>query len=234
MFVRAIRSTLGVLVAVCFLNASLTFGMDDKLPARLDGVDIEEKLGDVIPLDVQFMNEEGGMTSFGELLKDGNPIILTLNYSDCPGLCVAQLNGLSRGVNEVASLGLGKDFKMVSISINPRESRERAASTKAKYSESLADHHKGEAWSFLVGSEANIQKITRAVGFNYTFDAKHNRYNHAAAAIFVSPKGRDYSLPLRSWFYTRDAQDGTGGSRRREDRVFHGFVRSQVLSLRRA
>jgi len=164
--------------------------MDDKLPARLDGVSIDEKLGEDIPMDVQFMNEQGGMTSIGELLKDGNPIILTLNYSDCPGLCIAQLNGLSRGINEVGSLSLGKDFKMVSISINPRESHERASATKAKYSDSLADHHKAVAWNFLVGSESNIRKITKAVGFNYTFDAKHDRYNHAAAAIFISPKGR--------------------------------------------
>ena len=185
------KTTKGALGAfVCILVCSFAFGMDDKLPARLDGVSIDEKLGEDVPLDVQFMDDEGGVTSLGELLKDGNPIILTLNYSDCPGLCVAQLNGLSRGINEVSSLGVGKDFKMVSISINPRESRERASSTKAKYCESLADNHSSKGWSFLIGSEVNIQKITKAVGFNYTFDAKHDRYNHAAAAIFISPKGR--------------------------------------------
>jgi len=185
------KPTEGVLVAFfCFLSCSFVFGTDDEVPARLDGVSIDEKLGDTIPLDVQFMDDKGGMTSIGELLEDGNPIILTLNYSDCPGLCVAQLNGLSKGINGVSSLGLGKDFKMVSLSINPRESRDRAAATKAKYAEDLADHHKAGGWHFLVGSEVNVQKITKAVGFNYTFDAKHNRYNHAAAAIFVSPKGR--------------------------------------------
>ena len=160
------------------------------MPERLDGVFIEEKLGDEIPLDVQFMDERGGMVSFSDLLKEGSPIVLTLNYSDCPGLCVAQLNGLSKGISEVGSLSLGKDFKMVSLSINPREGRDRAASTKKKYSEALANHHKAEGWSFLVGAEPNIQRITKSVGFNYTYDAKHNRYNHAATAIFISPKGR--------------------------------------------
>ena len=175
---------------ICLFGVSFAFAEEDKLPERLDGVSIEEKLGENVPLDVQFMNERGGLTTLGDLLKDGKPIILTLNYSDCPGLCVAQLNGLAKGINEVGSLSLGKDFKMVSLSINPREGRERAAATKEKYAESLANNHDAKGWSFLVGTESDIQRITKSVGFNYTFDAKHNRYNHAAAAIFISPTGR--------------------------------------------
>ena len=175
---------------ICLSGLSFAFAADTKLPERLEGVSIEEKLGEEIPLDVDFMDERGGLTTFGELLKDGDPIILTLNYSDCPGLCVAQLNGLVKGINEVGSFALGKDFKMVSLSINPREGRDRATATKKKYAESLASHHKAAGWSFLVGAEPNIQRITNATGFNYTFDAKHDRYNHAAAAIFISPKGR--------------------------------------------
>ena len=175
---------------ICLSGLSFAFAADTKLPERLEGVSIEEKLGEEIPLDVDFMDERGGLTTFGELLKEGDPIILTLNYSDCPGLCVAQLNGLVKGINEVGSFALGKDFKMVSLSINPREGRDRATATKKKYAESLASHHKAAGWSFLVGAEPNIQRITNATGFNYTFDAKHDRYNHAAAAIFISPKGR--------------------------------------------
>ncbi len=185
---KAVRFIL--VVGFCLFGLSLASAEEDKIPERLDGVFVEERLGEDIPLDVQFMNEKGGITTLGNLLKDGNPLILTLNYSDCPGLCVAQLNGLAKGINEVGSLSLGKDFKMVSISINPREGRERAAATKEKYSESLASNHDSKGWSFLVGAESDIQRITKAVGFNYTYDAKHNRYNHAAAAIFISPKGR--------------------------------------------
>lgn len=191
MFNYSTKAVRFILVAgICLLGTSPALSEEGKIPERIDGVFIEEKLGEDIPLDVQFMNEKGGLTTLGNLLKDGNPLILTLNYSDCPGLCVAQLNGLAKGINEVGSLSLGKDFKMVSLSINPREGRERAAATKEKYSESLASNHDPKGWSFLVGAESDIQRITKAVGFNYTYDAKHNRYNHAAAAIFISPKGR--------------------------------------------
>jgi protein SCO1 len=177
-----------LLVVSCLCGGSV-LGKDDALPERLDGVGIEEHLDAEIPLDVKFMDDRGGITSFRELLKDGNPILLTLNYSDCPGLCVAQLNGLVNGINNVASLDLGKDFKMVSLSINPQEARERAASTKKKYSDDLKKHHRAEGWHFLVGTEPDIQAVAEAVGFHYTYDAKHKRYNHSAAAILISPKG---------------------------------------------
>lgn len=186
--IQAVRGGLGA--CMCVAIASFVFGSDDKLPERLDGVSVVEKLGEDIPMDVPFMDDHGSQTTVRELLKDGLPIVFTLNYSDCPGLCVAQLNGLAKGINEVGSLGLGKDFKMVSLSINPREGVDRAAATKKKYTDSLANHHKGDGWSFLVGNEPNIQKMTKSVGFNYTYDSKNNRYNHAAAAIMISPKGR--------------------------------------------
>jgi protein SCO1 len=175
---------------VCSAGSSFSSEFDDELPERVKDVGVEQMLDAEIPLDVSFIDDHGFATTFGELLKAGKPILLTLNYSDCPGLCVAQLNGLTAGINQVGSLSMGKDFKMVSLSINPRESSERAARTKARYCGSLEDHHKPEGWSFLTGKESDILKIAKAVGFNYTYDAKHDRYNHGAAAIFISPNGR--------------------------------------------
>jgi protein SCO1/2 len=191
MFTLPIHPFCFCLAAVCCL-VGVSYGSDseDALPERLNGVAIEEFLDIEVPLDVDFMDETGAPFTFGGLLKDGKPVILTLNYSDCPGLCVAQLNGLSKGINGLGSLSLGKDFKMVSLSIDPKESKARSASTKAKYAESLEDHHEVSGWRFLTGSEKNIQLIANTVGFRYTYDAKHNRYNHGAAAIFISPKGR--------------------------------------------
>ena len=170
---QAFQRFLAAVLSVTVISYAIA--ADDKLPERLNGVSIEEKLDADIPLDISFMDDHGNEANFQELLKDGVPIILSLNYSDCPGLCVAQLNGLAKGINELGALGLGKDFKMVSLSINPREGRERAEATKKKYTDALASHHKPEGWVFLVGSEGNIRKVTQAVGFNYTYDSKNNR-----------------------------------------------------------
>ncbi|XZE17534.1 SCO family protein [Pirellulaceae bacterium SH449] len=163
---------------------------NDQIPERRIGVGVEEKLDTNIPLDVMFTDDQGRLVDFAKLLEQGKPIVLTLNYSNCPGLCVAQLNGLVTGMNKVKSLALGKDFYMVSLSIDPRDGVKKAADTKARYAVDLEQPHSPDGWRFLTGSERDIVTIAEAVGFKYTYDAKHDQYNHAAAAIFISPKGR--------------------------------------------
>lgn len=174
----------------CCFSVGLAGEFDDAIPERLLGVGVDEKLGENVDLEATFVDQRGLPVSLGSLLKDNRPIILTLNYSNCPGLCVAQLNGLTKGINQVGSLDLGKDFKMVSISIDPRDNPERAKKTHRKYSEDLVDHHKADAWSFLTGSEKDIQRVAKSVGFRYTYDKKHDQFNHSAIAILIAPSGR--------------------------------------------
>jgi protein SCO1/2 len=139
---------------------------------------------------LKFRNAQGIQTSLGDLLATGKPVILTLNYSNCPGLCIAQLNGLVRGINEVTSLKLGTDFHLVSISIDPRETTAKAAATQKRYAQDLFDQHDAAAWQFWTGDQQNIAALTQAVGFRYTYDSKHDQFNHPSAAIFLSPQGK--------------------------------------------
>lgn len=162
----------------------------NSLPKAMEGVGIDEHLGNTIPIDLPFLNSSGLKTSLEEVLRDGKPVILTLNYSNCPGLCVAQLNGLLRGLNEVNSLQLGTDFHLVSISIDPRETTSKAAGTQKRYSQDLFDQHDPKAWQFWTGDATNIEKLTRSVGFRYVYDSKNDQYNHPSAAIFLSPNGK--------------------------------------------
>jgi protein SCO1/2 len=162
----------------------------NQLPKAMEGVRVDEKLGASIPGELSFRDHRGQATTLGSVLKGGKPIILTLNYSNCPGLCVSQLNGVIRGVNEVSSLRLGTDFHLISISIDPREDTAKAAATQRKYAQDLFDQHESSAWQFWTGEKAAIAALTDAVGFRYTYDAEHDQFNHPAAAIFISPAGR--------------------------------------------
>lgn len=171
-------------------SSSVGISNDAGIPDRRIGVGVDEKLDTNIPLDVTFSDENGRRVNFAKLLEQKKPILLTLNYSNCPGLCVAQLNGLVTGINQVKSLKLGTDFYMVSLSIDPRDTIKKASDTKARYAGDLESPHTVEGWSFLTGAEKDIVTIAKSVGFNYTYDAKHDQYNHPAAAIFISPKGR--------------------------------------------
>ena len=187
----AMLGRLIVCVVVALLWPSVPASATDTvLPKAMQGVGIDQKLGDPIPQHLVFMNQKGESTSIGRLLKQGKPVLLSLNYSNCPGMCVAQLNGLVQGLNQMPNPSLGKDFLMVSISIDPAESSDRAKATQQKYSQDLFDQHDAQGWEFWVGTAESIRQLTQAVGFQYTYDSKHKQFNHPSAAIFLSPNGK--------------------------------------------
>lgn len=164
--------------------------ISNTLPKVMEGVGIDEKLGETIPVDLPFRDHLGMQTSIAKLLESDKPLILTLNYSDCPGLCVTQLNGVLRGVNEVSSLHLGTDFYLVSISIDPTEPTSKAKATHARYAGDLSDQHDPKGWQFWTGSKESIGALTDAVGFRYTYDSASKQFNHSTAAIFIAPSGK--------------------------------------------
>ena len=160
------------------------------LPERAKDIRIDEKRGEILPGNLIFLDERGEPRSVGNFGDGKRPFLLTLNYSNCPGLCTAQLNGLAEGLAGMRGLELGKDFNVFSISIDPRETEEKMVAMKGKYVAMLPEQHKASGWSFLHGDRDSIAQIANAVGFRYTYDAVNDRYNHASAAILVTPDGK--------------------------------------------
>lgn len=156
---------------------------------NFDGFGIDEKLGATIPLNLVFRGENGNPVTLSTLVDGKKTTLLTLNYSDCPGLCVAQLDGLTESLRKFDALKLGEDFQVITVSIDPKESSTRASSTKAKYLGGLGLSPNFQGWRFLTGEQEAITAIADAVGFRYTFDPVSKRYNHSAATIVLSPKG---------------------------------------------
>lgn len=173
------------------VSSVVSYGqVNENVPVRAEGIGVDEHLGSVVPMELIFEDEKGQLVKLDSLFAKGKPVILTLNYSDCPGLCVAQIDGLVRGVEELFDVRLGADFQVVSISIDPRESAERAQATKDRYTKYLEGPHDAKGWHFWRGTPKGIKQITEAVGFRYTYDRLNNRYNHAAVAVFLSPEGK--------------------------------------------
>jgi protein SCO1/2 len=114
------------------------------------------------------------------------PIILTLNYSDCPMLCSMQLNGVVQAMKQV-DWTAGKEFRVVTVSLDPTETPDRARKTKARY---LTQYGRPEAtggWHFLTGSEANIRAVADAIGFRYGYNEKREEWVHPAAISIMTP-----------------------------------------------
>lgn len=164
--------------------------LKDELPENVRGVDVEDRVGQFIPLDLLFTDEQGNRVGLGKYFMQDKPVVLTLNYSDCPGLCIAQLDNLTKTLREIDGGGIGKRFDIVTVSIDPREKPEQAARTKAKYTGMLRGTNAEEGWHFLTGDAKAIAKLADAVGFRYVYDRANERYNHPAATYFVSSDGR--------------------------------------------
>lgn len=156
---------------------------------NFDGFGIEEKLGASVPLNLVFRGENGNPITLSSLVDGKKTTLLTLNYSDCPGLCVAQLDGLTESLRKFDALKLGEDFQVITISIDPKESPTRASATKTKYVGGLGLNENFQGWRFLTGDQEAITSIADAVGFRYTWDPVSKRFNHSAATIVLSPKG---------------------------------------------
>ncbi|MEM7473491.1 MAG: SCO family protein [Planctomycetota bacterium] len=160
------------------------------LPYNARGVDVVDQVGKFVPLNVLFTDESGRKIGLGKYFNQGKPIVLTLNYSDCPGLCIAQLDNLTGCLRAMKARGMGEEYEIVTISIDPAEDHFKAAKTKAKYATDIGNDEAHSAWHFLTGDRESIQEIAEAVGFKYTWDAANNRYNHPAVTYFISPEGR--------------------------------------------
>ena len=154
----------------------------------LDGVGIDEKLGNTVSVDVKFRDSKGHSLTIGDVLDRGRPLLLSLNYSDCPMLCRLQLNGLIDGLREMR-LEPGKDFEVVSISIDPLETPTRARQTKQIYVAAYGRPGTADGWHFLCGDKASIAAVAESVGFRFKYVPERKEYAHAAATIAVTPGG---------------------------------------------
>ncbi len=157
--------------------------------ADVKDIGIDEKLGEKIPLDLKFVDEEGTQMAIGDLMKDGKPLVLSLAYFSCPRVCSLTLRGTLESINSLSTLHLGKDYKIATLSFNPNENPAMAKEKALKYRRKLKkDKASEKRWLFLTGDGDNISKLTQAVGFKYKKDGEE--FAHPTALIFITPDGR--------------------------------------------
>jgi len=158
-------------------------------PKRLEGVDVEEHLEQSVPRALSFQTDTGEDVLYDQVVKGELPTILTLNYSDCPMLCNLQLNALVAGLKQV-DLTLGQDYRVVTLSLDPKQTVERSADTKNRY---MTLYGRPEApkngWTILTGSEGNIRAVADRLGFTYAYNEKRDEWVHPAAFVISTPDG---------------------------------------------
>ena len=161
------------------------------LPAALRDVKIEQKLDQQLPLDLTFKDENGQPVRLGQFFGH-RPVVLSLVYYDCPMLCTQVLNGMVTSFR-VLSFQMSKEYEVVTISFDPRETPALATAKKKIYVGYLPEAMQANAqngWHFLTGDAESIKQITDAVGFRYHYDESTKQFAHASAIMVATPQGK--------------------------------------------
>jgi protein SCO1/2 len=157
-------------------------------PELLKQVGIDQKLNDQIPLDLAFRDEHGNPVQLRQFFGQ-KPVILSLVYFNCPMLCTQVLNGLT-GSLKLQSLDAGKDFNVLTISIDPTDKPLVAEARQEMYTGMYGRAGAAQGWRFLTGEDSQIKQLASAVGFRYAFDPDSKQYAHASAIMVLTPEGR--------------------------------------------
>ncbi|MGH7176033.1 MAG: SCO family protein [Tepidisphaeraceae bacterium] len=174
--------------ALCLAGANPPAQIDNLRPTALDGVGIDQKLDAQVPLDLVFRDEQGRDVRIGDLMT-GRPVVLALVYYQCPMLCTLVLNDMTRAMNAIP-LTVGKDFDVITVSFDARETPKLARDKKIQYVRAYNRHESAAAWHFLTGEESSIRALTDAVGFRYAWDEKSQQFAHPSGMIILTPQGR--------------------------------------------
>jgi protein SCO1/2 len=167
------------------------------LPSALRDVRIEQKLDQQLPLDLVFRDESGQEVKLGQYFGQ-KPVVLAFVYYDCPMLCTQVLNGMVTSFR-VLPFQIGKEYDVVTVSFDPRETSALATRKKKVYIDYLPEKMRSDAasgWHFLTGDQENIAKLTDAAGFRYHWDEATRQFAHASGIMVTTPSGR-----LSRYFY---------------------------------
>jgi protein SCO1 len=177
--------------------ASLAFAHDQGDSRQSEGlnlvakdVTIEQRLNGQLPLDLVFRDEDGREVALSQYF-DGKPVLLALVYYECPQLCPLVLDGLARSLRPL-DFKAGEEYRVIAISIDPRETPELARSKKRVLLGRLRPEA-ADGWHLLTGNQLSIDSLAEAVGFRYLeYENNTNRadrYRHAIGTIVITPKG---------------------------------------------
>jgi len=165
------------------------------LPGALQGVGIDQKLDTQVPLNLTFRDEAGRTVPLSTYFQSKKPVILALVYYECPMLCTQILNDLESSLKAV-SFNPGQDFEVVSVSFDPKDTSDIAASKKQLLLKRYGRPNTSNGWHFLVGDPPNIKTLTDAVGFHYKYDPATQQFAHASGIMILTPDGH-----LSRYFY---------------------------------
>ena len=158
------------------------------MPPALREIGFDQNIGAQLPLDVDVVDERGVTAPIGRYFSR-RPVVLVFAYYTCPMLCSQVIGGLASSV-DVLSLEPGRDFDVVVVSFDPHDTPSTAAEKKAQFLERYKNERASSAAHFLTASQGSIDRLTKAAGFRYVWDAQTQQFAHPTGVIVLTPSGQ--------------------------------------------
>jgi protein SCO1 len=164
------------------------------VPPQFKAVTFAQRLNEQMPLDTMLKDEAGRAVPLRQYFGQ-KPVVLAFVYYQCPMLCPLTLNGISMALKAMPFVP-GKDFEVVVISFDPRDTPESANARKQAHLAHWSAQGTAAGWHFLTGDQASIERLTSAAGFTYQWDEKTGQFAHVSGVLTLTPEGR-----LARYFY---------------------------------
>lgn len=172
-----------------------------------DQVGLDQHLNQQVPLDLTFTDENGQPVQLKQYFGS-KPVILSLVYFQCPMLCSQVLSGMAGAFNGIRRFSVGRDFDVLTVSFDPRDTPENAAESKKTYLQRYRRPGAAQGWHFLTGNKHAIDALAGAVGFRYAWDPQIQQFAHASGIMLLTPDGRVAQYYYGIEYAPRDLQLG--------------------------
>lgn len=161
---------------------------EPSLSPELRAIEVTDRRGDRVDTGLRFTDEQGREVVLADMFDGERPVAFTLNYYRCRVVCSVQLEGLADALAKL-DWEAGEDFRLVTVSIDPRETPVDASAKREKVLDVVG---KGQTmpWAFLTGDELNIRALAAELGISYAYDAEQDQYAHPGVVVFLTPDGR--------------------------------------------
>jgi protein SCO1 len=183
---------LGMIVLLVASGVSSPDGVhaQRRQPPAAREVGVTEQIGSQLPLDLRFRTAQGASVDLAHYVRGDLPVLLVLAYARCELLCSLVLRGLSEAVRTLEARVLGRDYRLVLVSLDPDESLEAAQKKQSALTERVGYRGETWRWPYLLSRDESVSKLAAALGFRYARDAQSGQIAHPAVAFALTPDGR--------------------------------------------
>jgi protein SCO1 len=182
---RARFITVLIFVCAAFVFSTCAQSLTEN---QLSQISFDQKLNSQVSLNLPFRDENGKSVTLQNYFGT-KPVVLVLGYYQCPMLCTLTFNGMVEALNDMR-WSIGRDFTVVHVSIDPKETPELAAAKKQSYVRKYGRAGAAAGWHFLMGDEPAIRQLADEVGFHYAYDPSIKQYAHPSGLVILTPDGK--------------------------------------------